>query len=83
MAAKTIARITGGETLQELAAFLGAVSGMNERFRERAQAVRALLASAETGFVLVAGAHRPSGWTRRFASTRVLGRAGCSATAWW
>ena len=56
VAAKTIGRIIGGDTLEELAAFLAAVSGMNERFRERARAVRALLASPETGFLLVAGA---------------------------
>ena len=56
VAAKTIGRIIGGDTLEELAAFLGAVSGMNESFRERARAVRALLSSPETGFLLVAGA---------------------------
>jgi anion-transporting ArsA/GET3 family ATPase len=56
VAAKTIGRIIGGDTLEELAAFLAAVSGMNEGFRERARAVRALLSSPETGFLLVAGA---------------------------
>jgi anion-transporting ArsA/GET3 family ATPase len=56
VAARTIGRLIGGNTLEELAAFLAAVSGMNEGFRERARAVRALLASPETGFVLVAGA---------------------------
>jgi anion-transporting ArsA/GET3 family ATPase len=56
VAAKTIGRIIGGDTLEELAAFLGAVSGMNENFRERARAVRSLLSSSETGFLLVAGA---------------------------
>ena len=56
VAAKTIGRIIGGDTLEELAAFLGAISGMNQGFRERARAVRALLSSPETGFLLVAGA---------------------------
>jgi len=56
VAAKTIGRIIGGDTLEELATFLGAVSGMNETFRDRARAVRSLLASPETGFLLVAGA---------------------------
>jgi len=56
VAARTIGRIIGGDTLEELAAFLAAISGMNEGFRERARAVRALLASPDTGFVLVAGA---------------------------
>lgn len=56
VAARTIGRLIGGETLEELATFLTAISGMNEGFRERARSVRALLASPETGFVLVAGA---------------------------
>ena len=56
VAARTIGRIIGGDTLEELATFLSAVSGMNEGFRQRARSVRALLSSPETGFVLVAGA---------------------------
>ena len=56
VAAKTIGRIIGGDTLEELAGFLGAVSEMNQGFRERARAVRTLLSSPETGFILVAGA---------------------------
>jgi len=55
VAARTIGRIIGGETLEELSTFLSAISGMNEGFRERARSVRALLASPDTGFVLVAG----------------------------
>ena len=55
VAARTIGRIIGGETLEELSTFLSAISGMNEGFRERARSVRALLASPDTGFVFVAG----------------------------
>jgi anion-transporting ArsA/GET3 family ATPase len=53
---RTLSRIVGGQTLSDLAAFLLAMSGMNESFRERASAVRALLRSEETVVVLVTGA---------------------------
>ena len=51
--AKTIARITGTETLQQLADFMLSISGMNESFRERARQTRALLEADSTAFVLV------------------------------
>jgi len=51
--AKTISKLTGTETLQELASFMLAISGMNESFRQRARQVRALLAAERTAFVLV------------------------------
>jgi anion-transporting ArsA/GET3 family ATPase len=51
--AKSIARITGTETLQELADFMLNISGMNESFRERARQTRALLEADSTAFVLV------------------------------
>lgn len=53
--AKTISKLTGDETLQELASFMLAISGMNESFRQRARQVRALLAAERTAFVLVVG----------------------------
>lgn len=52
---RALSRVVGGQTLSDLATFLLAMSGMNEGFRERAQAVRALLASEETVVVLVTG----------------------------
>ena len=52
---RTLSRIVGGETLSDLAAFLRAISGMNDMFRERAGAVRKLLRSPETVVVLVTG----------------------------
>lgn len=52
---RTLSRIVGGETLSDLAAFLLAISGMNDLFRERAGAVRKLLRSSETVVVLVTG----------------------------
>lgn len=51
--AKTIARVTGTETLQQLADFMLNISGMNESFRERARQTRALLEADTTAFVLV------------------------------
>ena len=51
--AKTLAKLTGAETLEHLAEFMLAMSSMNESFRQRARQVRALLASQETAFVLV------------------------------
>lgn len=53
--AKTISRFTGTETLQELAGFMLAISGLNEGFKERAHQTRALLAAKTTAFVLVTG----------------------------
>lgn len=52
---RALSRVVGGQTLSDLAAFLLAMSGMNESFRARAQAVRSLLASEETVVVLVTG----------------------------
>ncbi|HYR55184.1 MAG TPA: ArsA-related P-loop ATPase [Myxococcaceae bacterium] len=51
--AKTLAKLTGTDTLGELAEFMLAISGMNESFRERASQVRELLAADRTSFVLV------------------------------
>jgi anion-transporting ArsA/GET3 family ATPase len=50
---KALSKFTGTETLQELSAFMLALSSMNESFRERARGVRALLEAKQTGFVLV------------------------------
>lgn len=54
--AKTLARFTGGEVLQDLADFLAGFHGMYEGFERRAAAVRALLSERGVGFVLVASA---------------------------
>ena len=54
--AKTLARFTGAEVLQELAELLGSFGGMYEGFKNRAAAVRALLAQPEVGFVIVSSA---------------------------
>ena len=54
--AKTLAKLTGAETLRELAEFVLSISGMNESFRERAAQVKALLATEQSSFVLVTSA---------------------------
>jgi len=54
--AKTLARFTGGEVLQDLADFLAGFHGMYEGFERRAAAVRALLSEPQVGFVLVSSA---------------------------
>jgi anion-transporting ArsA/GET3 family ATPase len=56
-AAKTLSRLTGTQLLADLADFMFAISGMYGGFRERAKAVREMLASPETSFVLVTTPH--------------------------
>ncbi|MHB8879659.1 MAG: ArsA family ATPase [Myxococcaceae bacterium] len=53
--ARQISKLTGTETLQDLADFMLAMSGMNEGFKERALQTRALLAAETTAFALVTG----------------------------
>lgn len=57
-----LAPFTGGATLQALAQFLLALQDMVGGFRERAQAVQALLTADTTTFLLVSGAD-PAGVT--------------------
>lgn len=51
--ARTLSRLTGTETLEELAKFLIELSGSYDVFKERAARVKALLSSDEAAFVLV------------------------------
>jgi anion-transporting ArsA/GET3 family ATPase len=51
--AKTLARFTGQEMLGDLGDFLQSFQGMYDGFKERAAAVRALLAEPQVGFFLV------------------------------
>jgi anion-transporting ArsA/GET3 family ATPase len=50
---RTISRVVGAEVVGDAIAFFEAFEGMEAGFRERAQAVRDLLAAPETAFVLV------------------------------
>ena len=54
--ARTLARFTGGEVLNDLSDFLQGFHGMYEGFERRAGVVRALLARPDVGFVLVSSA---------------------------
>jgi anion-transporting ArsA/GET3 family ATPase len=53
--ARQIAKLTGTETLQDLADFMLAMSGLNEGFKERALQTKAMLAAETTTFALVTG----------------------------
>ncbi len=58
---KTVGKMAGAETMTELVGLLTAFHGMYAGFRDRAQAVQALLHSGkELGFVLVARPETPS-----------------------
>jgi len=50
---KSLSRLTGLELLQQLAEFMFELSGMYDAFKARAAEVKRLLASPETGFVLI------------------------------
>ncbi|HVI76270.1 MAG TPA: ArsA-related P-loop ATPase [Anaeromyxobacteraceae bacterium] len=54
--ARTMARFTGAEVLQDLADFMASFQGMYDGFKERAAAVRSLLAEPQVGFVLTSSA---------------------------
>ncbi|GEJ56088.1 ArsA family ATPase [Anaeromyxobacter diazotrophicus] len=54
--AKTMARFTGAEVLEDLAEFMATFQGMYGGFKDRAAAVRALLAEPQVGFVLTSSA---------------------------
>lgn len=54
--ARTLSRLTGTETLEELARFMVEISGSYDAFKERAAKVKALLTSDRAAFVLVTSA---------------------------
>lgn len=55
---KTVARVVGSEVINDIVAFFRAFEGMEDGFRERAQAVGALLAAPDTAFVLITSPRR-------------------------
>ena len=55
---RTVAKVVGGEVIDDAVAFFQAFEGMEEGFRERADAVLELLSADETAFVLVASPRR-------------------------
>ena len=59
---RTLSKVAGAEIVQDAVAFFQAFEGMEEGFRSRAGAVRALLADPSTAYVLVTSA-RPDAVT--------------------
>jgi anion-transporting ArsA/GET3 family ATPase len=55
--ARTLSKLTGTETLEELARFMIELSGSYDVFKQRAAQVKALLASDRAAFVLVTSPH--------------------------
>jgi anion-transporting ArsA/GET3 family ATPase len=55
---RTVARVVGSEVIKDIIAFFRAFEGMEEGFRERAQAVDRLLADPSTAFVLITSPRR-------------------------
>jgi anion-transporting ArsA/GET3 family ATPase len=55
---KTVARVVGSEVINDIDAFFRAFEGMEDGFRERAQAVGRLLADPDTAFVLITSPRR-------------------------
>ncbi len=55
---RTIARVVGAEVVDDAVAFFEAFEGMEQGFRDRAQAVIALLSDDATAFVVVASPRR-------------------------
>jgi anion-transporting ArsA/GET3 family ATPase len=55
---RTVARVVGSEVVEDVVAFFRAFEGMETGFRERAQAVEAILAEPSTAFVLVTSPRR-------------------------
>jgi anion-transporting ArsA/GET3 family ATPase len=55
---RTVAKVVGAEVIDDAVAFFQAFEGMEEGFRERADAVLGLLSDDDTAFVLVASPRR-------------------------
>lgn len=68
---RTIARIAGGEIVEDAVAFFRAFEGMEQGFRDRAGRVEQLLSDPGTAFVLVATPRRDSVSEARFFSARL------------
>jgi anion-transporting ArsA/GET3 family ATPase len=77
---RTVAKVVGGEVIDDAIAFFRAFEGMEEGFRERADAVLQLLSADETAFVLVASPRRDTIEEAQFFARR-LGEAGITVRA--
>ena len=68
---KTVSRVVGGEVVTDAVAFFQAFEGMEEGFRNRAQAVLALLSDPASAFVIVASPRRDAVDEALFFSTKL------------
>jgi anion-transporting ArsA/GET3 family ATPase len=68
---RTVARVVGSEVIEDVVAFFRAFEGMEEGFRERAQAVDELLAQQSTAFVLVTSPRRDALEEAQFFAERL------------
>jgi anion-transporting ArsA/GET3 family ATPase len=68
---RTVAKVVGGEVIDDAIAFFRAFEGMEEGFRQRADAVLHLLSADETAFVLVASPRRDTIEEAQFFATRL------------
>ena len=68
---RTISRVVGGEVVADAVAFFKAFEGMEQGFRDRANAVLALLKAKETAFVLVTSPRRDAVEEARFFADKL------------
>jgi anion-transporting ArsA/GET3 family ATPase len=77
---RTVAKVVGAEVIEDAIAFFRAFEGMEEGFRNRAQAVLDLLSDDDTAFVLVASPRRDTVEEARFFAEK-LDEAGIEVEA--
>ena len=77
---RTVAKVVGAEVIDDAVAFFQAFEGMEEGFRERADAVLQLLSDDDTAFVLVASPRRDTIDEARYFATK-LAEAGIAVRA--
>ena len=68
---RTVAKVVGAEVIDDAVAFFQAFEGMEEGFRERADAVLQLLSDDDTAFVLVASPRRDTIDEARYFAERL------------
>jgi anion-transporting ArsA/GET3 family ATPase len=68
---RTVAKVVGGEVIEDAVAFFRAFEGMEDGFRQRADAVLQLLSAHETAFVLVASPRRDTIDEAQFFAARL------------
>jgi anion-transporting ArsA/GET3 family ATPase len=77
---RTVAKVVGGEAIDDAITFFQAFEGMEQGFKDRANRVIELLSADETGFVLVASPRRDTVVEASFFAER-LGEAGIDVRA--